>query len=287
MSIDVILTDPPIEDDENVGENNDEELNPDILEILGTDPSTEKVYGEDLHKDIAPRWQHILLNGLSKENRSELLKNYLPPQNCTSLRAPKINLEIKAALSDINNKKDLYSQSKQNQLSSSLAAVGKALNIALTKNSKIQDIIKPLSDAGRLLCDYHYKESQSRRYAAINTLSKSIRDTVKNTKIDEFLFGSDLSEHLKSSKAISKSGIELRKAPTDNRPKTKPATVTQPFTARRNALNARGAPRAAAAPAGSQVHPAPRRLPAARYQATTEARTHHGERTHRQRFRRR
>lgn len=75
-----------------------------------------------------------MLNGLSKENRSELLKLYLPPENCPNMRAPELNLEIKAALTEINNKKDVYSQTKQNQLASCLSALGKALNLTLQKS---------------------------------------------------------------------------------------------------------------------------------------------------------
>ncbi|CAG9113797.1 unnamed protein product [Plutella xylostella] len=72
-------------------------LNPDILEMLGDDPLVERTFGEDLHKDIANRWQHILLNGLHKETKSDLLKTYLPAQNCPNMQAPKLNLEVKAA----------------------------------------------------------------------------------------------------------------------------------------------------------------------------------------------
>ncbi|CAG4974185.1 unnamed protein product [Colias eurytheme] len=121
-------------------------LDQDILDILGEDPLAENSFGEDLHKDIASRWTYILINGLSKDIKSSLLKNYLPSQNCTQMRPPKLNPEIKAALSEITIKKDIYSVSKQNQLSSCLAALGKALKLALT-NNVCPDIIKSISDA--------------------------------------------------------------------------------------------------------------------------------------------
>lgn len=230
-------------------------LEPEILEILGEDPTSNKAYGEKLHKDIATRWAHILTNGLSKDIQLELVKRYLPPENCPNMRVPKLNLEIKAALLEINLKKDLYSQSKQSQLSSSLAAIGQVLNWALSsKNAVPQDILKTLSDAGRLICDSHYRESQSRRFAALNTLNKNIRDTVKNTKIDEHLFGSDLAEHIKSSKAIIKTGSEMKS--TVVRPAYKPPEQQQ-----RGTLNSRGVPPRVAAAAGPRPPLAPRRPP--------------------------
>ncbi|XP_049866539.1 uncharacterized protein LOC126367168 [Pectinophora gossypiella] len=240
-------------------------LEPEVLQLLGEDLVNQKSFGDNLHKDIAPRWTHILVNGLSKDNQSELLKRYLPPENCPNLRAPKLNLEIKAALPDINVKKDLYNQGKQNQLASSLAAIGQVLNWALASKSTVpQDIIKTLSDAGRLICDSHYRESQARRYAALNILNKNIRDTVKNTKIDEHLFGSDLSEHIKSSKAITRTGSELKQAPRTPY-KAPPAPQVQ-----RGALNSRGASRAAAAE--PRTNPAARRPPRDRRQDSARGR---------------
>lgn len=236
----------------------EEGLDPEILQILGEDPTEQRAYGEDLHKDIATRWAHILTNGLSKENKSELLKQYLPSENCVQMKAPILNLEIKAALSEINIKKDLFSQSKQNQISSCLAAIAKALNWAISsKDPQAQDIIKPLSDAGRLMCDSHYRESQSRRYAIINTLNKQCRDIVKNTKLDEHLFGANLAEHLRSSKAILKSGSEMKSIVHRAPFKQPPTTQIQ-----RGALNSRGTPRAAAGE--PRVNPAPRRPAAPR-----------------------
>ncbi|XP_048482055.1 uncharacterized protein LOC125489646 [Plutella xylostella] len=239
-------------------------LNPDILEMLGDDPLVERTFGEDLHKDIANRWQHILLNGLHKETKSDLLKTYLPAQNCPNMQAPKLNLEVKAALNEIDNKKDMYSQGKQRHLSSCLAAVGKALNIALAHTDPvIREIIKPLSDAGRMICDFHYRESQSRRYSIINTLNKQTRDTVKNTKIDEYLFGSELADHLKSSKAISRSGYELKQ--TRNLPPRARQPVASTVVPVRRALNARGPPRmpaAAAEPSPRQAAPRYHQAPA-------------------------
>ncbi|KAI8423704.1 hypothetical protein MSG28_012736 [Choristoneura fumiferana] len=259
---DVLNNDEPLIDD---AQKTVQDLEQDILDILGDDPSTGNPYGENLHKDIASRWQNILVNGLNKDNRITLQKLYLPAENCPYMTAPKLNAEIKAALTEVNNKKDIYSQSRQNQLTSCLAAIGKVLNIALAKNQNIpQDIIKPLSDAGRLLCDYHHKESLSRRYATMNSLSKETKDVLKNTKIDEFLFGSDLAEKLKTSKAISKSGLEMRTpvaGPSGVRRIA--STVSQvPAVHRNPTLNARGAPRAPAAE--PRANPASRRPPAPR-----------------------
>ncbi|CAH2207500.1 jg4303, partial [Pararge aegeria aegeria] len=104
---------------------------------------------EDLHKDLNARWNHILIKGLDKEVRSELCKQYIPPQNCGNIRAPKLNPVIQHFLSDVNKKKEVFNENKQNQLSSCLSALGQALNKILSSR-EIQiplDIAKPLGDA--------------------------------------------------------------------------------------------------------------------------------------------
>ncbi|KAL0818343.1 hypothetical protein ABMA28_008822 [Loxostege sticticalis] len=218
-------------------------LDPDILQLLGEDPTNQRNYGDSLHKDIASRWTHIL-------------KCYLPPENCPSMKAPKLNLEIKAALSDVNIKKDLYSQSKQNQLASSLAAKGRALNWA-----------------------FHYKESLSRRYAALTTLNKSIKYTVKNTNIDEHLFGSALSEDIKTSKAINKTGFEIKQK------NQRPQYRTLPAIQSRGALNSRGAPPRVTAAVEPRPTPAPRRPPRDRRQEAPRGRRPAGDARHQTRRR--
>ncbi|XP_047020952.1 uncharacterized protein LOC124630949 [Helicoverpa zea] len=232
-------------------------LDPEVLNLLGSDPSSTKVYGDNLHKDLATRWRHTLIYGLAKEEKADMLQIYLPPENCQQMKAPILNPEIKSAISEVNVKKDIYSESKQNQMASCIAAIGKALSLTLPLTGQVpQELIKTLSDAGRLLCDTHYRESLSRRFAIVNVLSKQKRDILKNTKIDNYLFGTDLSEQLKSSKAINQSASELKLS--TNKPFNQQRT--QQFH-RQGPLNARGAPRA---PATEQrVHPQPRRPPPA------------------------
>lgn len=228
-------------------------LNNEILDLLGADHSQKVVYGENLHKDVASRWNHILLNGLPKEEKTDILKLYLPAENCLFMKAPKINAEIKSAIPEAVYKKDAYNESKQNQMASCLSALGKALNLALHQGNTIpQEIIKHLSDAGRILCDTHYRESLTRRFNIINSLSKQKRDVIKNTKIDEHLFGADLCNHLKSSKEISKSAAELRPYKYNNN-QASTSSARRPPTS----LNARGWPRAPVAAAEQRAYPQP------------------------------
>lgn len=204
-----------------------------ILDLLGEDPN-KKSYGEGIHTDITTRWSHIITNGIEKEKKVELGKKYPLPENCLFLEPPKINPEIKAAISEQVLKRDQALEAQQNYLGQATACIGKALNI-LVKNSKEKEFIeatKVISDAGRMLCDLFHKESMSRRHLLQFALNKHTKDIVATTKVGTHLFGENLAEDLKAGKAVNKTGGEIRYN-NNNKPQPK-HTAT---------LNYRGPPR--------------------------------------------
>nr|CAH7751508.1 unnamed protein product [Callosobruchus chinensis] len=69
-----------------------------VLAILGDDPTAAKPGSYRLHKAICTRWEHILTNGVGKENLLELHARHVIPDNCPLLSPPKINPEIQLAL---------------------------------------------------------------------------------------------------------------------------------------------------------------------------------------------
>ncbi|KAI8425860.1 hypothetical protein MSG28_011624 [Choristoneura fumiferana] len=76
----------------------DEELDDDVLLMLGDAPQPETALGDNIHKDVASRWRDILLKGLQKEVKEKLFQEYPVPSNCDLLVAPTLNPEAKAAL---------------------------------------------------------------------------------------------------------------------------------------------------------------------------------------------
>nr|CAH7755413.1 unnamed protein product [Callosobruchus chinensis] len=69
-----------------------------VLAILGDDPTAAKPGSYRLHKAVCTRWEHILTNGVGKENLLELHARHVIPDNCPLLSPPKINPEIQLAL---------------------------------------------------------------------------------------------------------------------------------------------------------------------------------------------
>jgi hypothetical protein len=210
------------------GENQSEELqlDEDILQVLGDAPKAEAPLGPPIHKDVASRWQNILAKGLSKEVKENLTKEYLVPSNCDLLLAPALNPEVKVALPDPLVKRDSSLLYKQKQLGIALSALASVTEMVLSNETSKQKLLKPLSDACRIICDSHFTESRTRRGFIISSINAKLKQTLIDSSRDKFLFGENVSEKLKAAKTIQQSGEALKNAPKHryNRPNM-PSTI--------------------------------------------------------------
>lgn len=189
-------------------------LDDDILEILGIDPTTNTKYGKDINKDLAIRFQHYSITGLSKDTRKELGDKYPIPSNCKFIDAPQLNPEIKAALTEPIAKRDKNIEARQKQVATALSCLSDALTTLFSATNKDTNLIRSLMDTSRILCDCQYNDSVTRRNFILSSLKKEMKEQLQNTKVDSFLFGENLSETLKAARAINKSGAELKGNPS-------------------------------------------------------------------------
>lgn len=191
----------------------DPELDEDILTLLGDAPKPEIALGKSIHKDVASRWNEILLKGLQKEVKEKLLEKYRVPSNCNLLIAPVLNPEAKAALPETLVKRDNSIMQKQKQLGVALSALAQAVDLLINQESSAQKILQPISDACRILCDNHYLETKTRRYFVVSSINTNLKETLSNTIRDGNLFGDNVTEKLKVAKTIQKSGETLKNTP--------------------------------------------------------------------------
>ncbi|CAH2215739.1 jg26660, partial [Pararge aegeria aegeria] len=228
-----------------VFDKNMDDLDTEILEILGDDPNSKDKYGPEIRNELANRLLHIVKDGLTKEIRKNLITKYLLPNNCVQLDAPKMNLEIKAAIADTAVKRDKGIENKQKQMSSAIACLADIINSQLNSKPINNDMLQKLMDISRMLCDIQHADSITRRNFILFALKNDMKEHLKNTKIDTFLFGENLTDTLKSAKALNKSGIEL-KAESSNRT----ANTNYKRLASRDFLNCKAPPQARRPPAG-------------------------------------
>ncbi|XP_073963628.1 uncharacterized protein [Choristoneura fumiferana] len=183
-----------------------EDFDPELLRALGEFEADSIEWGENIHEEIAKHFQHTLLNGLKKEAKEELHKKYLFPKNLPFSKAPTLNPEIAAMLTEASRNRDKRILAKQEQIGKALSGLGKAMTLLLKKEPNIAEAIRTLSDVGKLVADAHFAETETRRSVVIPLVEKSLIDPFKNRKRDSFLFGEKLGDLVKSSRGIKKTG---------------------------------------------------------------------------------
>ncbi|KAB0798678.1 hypothetical protein PPYR_09671, partial [Photinus pyralis] len=187
-------------------------LSKDILKIIGV---TEKQNQTDsfIRKELVASWLDIVKRRLSEDVRTECVLRYPPPTNCKFLEAPKLNVEVAAATNVASVNRDNRLLGFQKQLGCSISAIGRALSLLLEQdgNTNLQ-LVRSLSDAGKLLVDLFSSYSSTRKELLALGLSKEFKDTLHNAEVDDWLFGINLDERLRASKNLEKVSQELRPA---------------------------------------------------------------------------
>ncbi|XP_037963133.2 uncharacterized protein LOC105380262 isoform X2 [Plutella xylostella] len=203
------------------------DLDPELMSALGASTSDTAEFGENIHSSLANLWTPLLKKGLQKEEKDNLLKNYLVPANCKLLQAPKLNAEISAAVSEVVRGRDKKLIAFQQQLGTATAAVNKAMNTLLTSDDKIS-ALRYLSDSCRILADLHHLFSKDRIKLITPSLEKNFLHVIQDTERDETLFGATLGDKIKASKAIEKQGSQIRKVATSQKMNTPQASSSRP-----------------------------------------------------------
>ncbi|KAJ8980493.1 hypothetical protein NQ317_000609 [Molorchus minor] len=210
-------------------------LSSEVLKMIGQQGPSNEALGEAIHEDVARVWSTLLQNGMEAEVVKNLLMKYPPVENCRLVEAPKLNMEVKRAITQQHLERDERLAGVQNQLGAALGAVGKALTFCLEKEGEEWNkLIELLGDAGKLLASVHYAESQSRRVLASAGINKTFKSTLTEVSVDGWLFGENLGERMKTTKALDKTLEDLRI------PKAKAKTTTR----KPHHLNSKSLPRA-------------------------------------------
>lgn len=197
-------------------------------------PPVEKL-GEDIHDDVALVWTDILKKGMEEEEINELRRKYPPMANCRLVEAPKLNIEVKKAITPQHQERDERLARVQNQVGAAMGAVGKALTSCLKEEGEgHSQLIELLGDAGKLLASVHFAESQSRRILASSGVNKNFKSTLSEVSVDGWLFGDNLSERMRTTKALDKTSEDLK----IQKPKGKNKPIKKHYN-----LNSRSLPR--------------------------------------------
>lgn len=182
-------------DDKENSTENMPKIDPSILELLGEDPTKDDAVGPDILPEIAERWNKIFKVGLEKDARKELTKKYPASGNCTYMKAPLMNPEIKSTLNASATKSDYFQSLFQNQLGAAISAIGSALTELVNLKNKTTDketspsLISTIGNAGRIMVDLHHGISMARRYNIVPGLNPLVKMVAEECPVDSLLFG--------------------------------------------------------------------------------------------------
>lgn len=154
----------------------------------------------------------ILKAGLPKEEKTVLFKKYSAPENCPFINPPKLNLEIKASLQEPVSSRDTRLTEKQDRIIVCLAVLGTIVS-ELLKGKTVDKLtlLERLSDIGRVLVDLQRDETLTRRALILPNLNASVKKALNATVADEWLFGKQLEENLKTAKTLERASKDLSK----------------------------------------------------------------------------
>ena len=200
-----VQVDPAIVENEPTG------LSEAVLNIIGKRVLDDKVTSPAIQPDVGRRWEDILNQGLPKDERTQLIKKYPIPENCTLADPPKLNPEVKATIQEIVCNRDARIAMKQTKLAAGLSASGKAMSLVLKRESTKEDIaiLGCLGDIG-LLTDLQHDETTIRRNLILANINPALKETLVDMQADEYLFSNKLSDVLKAAKAMETVSSELR-----------------------------------------------------------------------------
>lgn len=204
-----------------------DELDSNFMNALGEPSSRDKQYGDNIHEEIGRTIKNILLEGLTKAKKEELLESFLIPNNCKLLDAPKLNLEMVGLLSAVSKNRDKLLLDRQQELGIGIAGICQVIHYMSKDDYDKFVIIKKLSDVSRILSNLHFQYTETRRKLINPTLDKSLVESLKGNKREEFLY-SDLDASVKAFSALKRTANVFKpKLNTQARP-FQPKNFQQP-----------------------------------------------------------
>ena len=149
--------------------------------------------GPDLDEEIASSTMFLMNNKLEEKILDETSAKYLPPANCATLDAPKVNQTIWENLTPSTRSRDFKLSRVQKLLTRGLTAFAQSL-LPSTLSDKQQDALDLLANANYEMNALRKELIKPEMNTAYNHLCKA------STPVTKFLFGDDLGKRVKDMK---------------------------------------------------------------------------------------
>ena len=101
-----------------------------IRQVFGDDPAQTNKVEATIHPSFKPHWKYWVTSGVKKEEVEGLVNKY-EPEDC--FRAPTLNAEVRATLTESATKRDGHFEENQKMLGSALTSLGSAMTMILNE----------------------------------------------------------------------------------------------------------------------------------------------------------
>jgi len=156
--------------------------------------------GPELHDEIATSTKFLMNNKLEEKVLDETAAKYLPPANCVTLDAPKVNQTIWDNLTATTRSRDLKLSRVQKSLTRGLTAFAQSLHPS-TLSDKQQDALALLANANYEMNALRKELIKPEMNSAYNHLCKA------STPVTKHLFGDDLGKRVKDMKDEQRAAV--------------------------------------------------------------------------------
>ncbi|OXA40105.1 hypothetical protein Fcan01_25160 [Folsomia candida] len=188
-----------------------DDAGPQIIEVneLLEDIEKGNELGPDVSQNVAESFLKTITRPLSKESKTKLRDNLKTPANCKQFAPLKVNNEIWRIIPSHARLQDVKQQQQQQALSTGLTALTMITNQILERKAEIpkevvSQIVKQSIDAANILGDQVQQLNLTRRLDMRKYLNPEYAGIcTSQVTSTEWLFGNDLNESLKNSKATA------------------------------------------------------------------------------------
>ena len=184
-----------------------------VVPALAAKFATQADVGPSLHEEIANSTLFLMNNKLEEKVLDDTAAKYLPPANCATLDAPKVNQTIWDNLSPSTRSRDLKLSRVQKLLTRGITAFAQSL-LPSTLSDQQQDALALLANANYEMNALRKDLIKPEMNSAYNHLCKA------STPVTKFLFGDDLGKRVKDMKEEQRAAVGVvnsRKDPSRGR----------------------------------------------------------------------
>lgn len=187
-----------------------------FLEALGPKPNQNYKVELPLVPDIVERWSYWVKHGLERDRLEFFIEQYNFPK---FLKVPELNPEVLTYLQQNARDRDAYLVEEQHLIAASLASLLANFIVLVDKDIAIDkefrsDFTEMLAESAQLIAHQFFEKTLSRRACIIRAIkSEEVKRLLKDQETDEYLFGSNLLQRLKSLKMLEKAAAQIGATP--------------------------------------------------------------------------